>query len=277
MFSWVVRGVGAAFVGLVPLIAWAEVDDLDIAIFDALGQGEIIQIMRDEGIVSGREIAAALFATPVNSKWDQTLDRVYDTEVMTDRALAAFSDSLAGSDRQAILAFFTADPGQMIVALEVSGRAAMLDPDVFDIALGQGRDMIAQGGARAEMIGDFMAENDLVERNVAGGLNAMIAFYSGLQQGGGLPQGVSIDVLLGDLVAQEEAIRTETTDWMVGYLAMAYAPVSEDDLETYLAFSKTEAGQALNQALFDAYEDLFDDISRVLGYEAARIMIQAEL
>lgn len=277
MFSWVVRGIGAAIIGVMPVMAAGEVDDLDVAIFDALRQGEIIEIMRDEGIAGGRESASAMFATSAISKWEQTLDRVYDTDVMFDRALVAFGDSLAEADRAAILEFFTAEPGQTVIALEVSARAAMLDADVTDAALERGREALEQGGARSDLIVDFMRQNDLVERNVAGSLNAMIAFYAGLQQGGGLPEGITLDVLLGDLIAQEEDIRTETTDWMFGYLTLAYAPVSDEKLADYLAFAKTDAGQALNNALFDAYDELFNDISRVLGYEAARIMIQAEL
>ena len=277
MFSWGARVIAGAVIGILPMWVAADVDELDIAIFDALRQSEIIEVMREEGIASGRDGAGRMFAPSALSKWGQALEAVYDTEVMTARALAAFSDSLAGADREAVLAFFTTDPGRTLVALEVSGRRALLDQDVTDSALEQGRAVIDQGGARAELITQFMQENDLVERNVAGNLNSMLAFYVGLQGGGGLPDEVSLEVILEDLISQEANLRAETSNWMFAYLYLSYNPVSDEDLAAYIAFSKTRAGQRLNRALFDAYEELFNDISHVLGREAARIMVQSEL
>lgn len=277
MFSWVSVCFSIVAVAFVPLTATAGVDDTDIAIFDALRQGEIIDVMRQEGIESGRDIADAMFVPAVFSKWDQTLDEVYDTDRMTSLAAAKFSEALEDEDREGILAFFASEPGATLIALEVSARRAMLDDDVTEIALEQGRDMMAADTMRADLIGAFITTNDLIEMNVAGSLNSNLAFYTGLQDGGALPEDLTLDQLLVDLLSQEGAIRTETTEWMFGYLSMAYQPVSDDDLAAYLAFSQSPSGQALNRALFAAYEDLFNDISRVLGYEAAKIMLQAEL
>lgn len=277
MFSWVSACFSIVAVAFVPLTATAGVDDTDIAIFDALRQGEIIDVMRQEGIESGRDIADAMFVPAVFSKWDQTLDEVYDTDRMTSLAVAKFSEALEDEDREGILAFFASEPGATLIALEVSARRAMLNDDVTEIALEQGRDMMAADTMRADLIGAFITTNDLIEMNVAGSLNSNLAFYAGLQDGGALPEDLTLDQLLVDLLSQEGAIRTETTEWMFGYLSMAYQPVSDDDLAAYLAFSQSPSGQALNRALFAAYEDLFNDISRVLGYEAAKIMLQAEL
>jgi hypothetical protein len=61
------------------------------------------------------------------------------------------------------------------------------------------------------------------------------------------------------------------------YLAMAYQPLSDADLEAYIAFSRTPEGQVLNRALFAAFDALFNALSRDLGLAAARLMAGQDL
>ena len=68
---------------------------------------------------------------------------------------------------------------------------------------------------------------------------------------------------------EEPEIRAETEGWLFAYLHLAYGPLPVDDLETYLAFSRTDAGKALNAALFDGYEAMYRDISYALGRAVA--------
>jgi hypothetical protein len=49
------------------------------------------------------------------------------------------------------------------------------------------------------------------------------------------------------------------------FLTLTYQPLSDADLQAYIAFSKTPAGQRVNAAMFQAYDALFDEISRDLG------------
>ena len=41
--------------------------------------------------------------------------------------------------------------------------------------------------------------------------------------------------------------------------------MSHDELQGYIAFSETPAGQRVNAAMFQAYDAVFDQISRDLG------------
>ena len=41
-------------------------------------------------------------------------------------------------------------------------------------------------------------------------------------------------------------ITEDTTAWLYGYMLLAYSPLSDDELATYVAFAQTEAGQSLN-------------------------------
>jgi len=137
--------------------------------------------------------------------------------------------------------------------------------------------MRREGDPRVEMITRFAEANDLVERNVAGALNANLAFYRGMVAGGAFDGGLSESEILADVWSQEAEVRRETEEWLFPFLAMAYQPLSEDDLGAYLAFSETAPGQALNAALFAGFDAMFEAISQDLGLAAARMMTSQDL
>jgi hypothetical protein len=53
--------------------------------------------------------------------------------------------------------------------------------------------------------------------------------------------------------------------------------LSDGDLEAYIAFSETDAGQALNAALFEAFDVVFTEASRALGEAVARHLTAEEI
>ena len=77
--------------------------------------------------------------------------------------------------------------------------------------------------------------------------------------------------------AQEEDIRADTEEWVYSYLALAYDPLSNEDIEAYIALSRSDEGRALNRALFGAFDDLFVDISRRLGMGASRFLVGEDI
>jgi hypothetical protein len=121
----------------------------------------------------------------------------------------------------------------------------------------------------------FARTNDLIEFNVAGALNANLAFYRGLSQGGAFEERLTEDQMLADVWAQEAEIRGETADWLFPYLALSYKSLSDADLASYQAFAETAAGKKLNAAVFAAFDVVFTRISLDLGRAAAR-RIQGE-
>jgi hypothetical protein len=78
--------------------------------------------------------------------------------------------------------------------------------------------------------------------------------------------------MLADVWSQEPDIRAETEGWLYPFLALAYEPLSDADIEAYLAFSESQAGQAMNAALFAAFDKVFSDISRDLGRAVAEML-----
>jgi hypothetical protein len=262
----------AAFVFANP----AAADDAD-ALFDALGLPDIIDVMRQEGIAYGAQIGSDLFPNRVTPAWAATVATIYDGEVMHDTVRAEFNAVIEGADVASMLAFFQSEPGQSIIELEVSARRALLD-DAVDVASKEAA-KIAQtdNTVRFQLIEDFAAGNDLLETNVADAMSANMAFYMGLTDGGAFDDALTEDQILADVWDQEPDIRANTSDWVYSFLLLAYDPLSDEDIAAYTAFSNTDAGAALNAALFSSFDDMFDGISFALGREAARTMASQDL
>jgi hypothetical protein len=125
---------------------------------------------------------------------------------------------------------------------------------------------------RLALIRDFAVAGDLIEMNVAGAMNANLAFYQGMADSGGAAAEMTEEEILSDVWGQEPQVRADTEEWLFPYLVMAYEPLSDEDLEAYTAFWESAAGKRLNTALFAAFDVVFTDISRDLGRAAARQM-----
>ncbi len=253
-----------------------DVEKLD-ALFDALGMPEIIAVMRDEGLEYGTTLATDLLPGGASTDWSDAVAAIYDPQMMYEEVRGAFGEALEGDDIDAMLAFFTTQPGRSSVDLEVSARRAMLDDAVEEAAIDAARLAMLDETPRYLMVQDFVVANDLIESNVVGALNSSFAFYTGLIDGGAMPAGVTAEAALENVWGQEGEIRESTTEWVYSFLLMAYQPLSDDALSAYITFSKSDAGQDLTTALFVAFDGMFNDISRGLGLAASRFMLSQEL
>lgn len=263
---------------LMPSLAVAQVapEKLD-ALFDAMGMDDMLAVMQAEGIDYGNQIAEDLFPGRTTDEWTDTVARIYAQEPLERGVREDFHTALADADVDAMLSFFESDLGQTIVDLEVSARRALMDDDVEEASIAAAAIALADETPRAALVTTFVEANDLLETNIAGAMNANYAFYIGLMEGGGLDQAMSEDQILADVWAQEPEIRENTRQWIYSYLLLAYQPLSDADLEAYSAFSQTDAGQDLNDALFDAFDGMFEEISRALGFAASTFMVGQDL
>lgn len=236
----------------------------------ALGLPRLVEVMRQEGIAYGAQIAADLFPGQDSEAWQEMVTLIYDSAWMEAATIAGLRAELAGEDVAAMTAYFTSEPGRTIAALEISAREALLDEAVEEAA----SEAAAEGSdtPRMALIRRYIEANDLVENNVSGALNANYAFYAGLTEGGAFDETLTESEILTQVWAQEPQIRQSTTDWVESFLFLAYAPLGEAQLEDYIAFSQSPTGQAMNAALFAAFDPMFDEISHALGLAAARVM-----
>jgi hypothetical protein len=248
-------------------------------LMDALKMADMMQIVRTEGLDYAHELNADMLDGQGSGFWAAQVDKIYDLHRMTETTRAGLADALQGDDLDATLAFFQTATGARIVALENAARGAMGDDDVEEIARQNYRDMEQDGeqdgGARLELIRAFVAANDLLERNVSGALTSNYQFFRGLSDGHAFD--MNDDEMIAEVWAQEEEIRSDTDEWLMGYLLMAYQPLSDEELSAYIAFSQTDAGQALNRGLFDGFNAMYTDISYALGRAVALELAASEL
>lgn len=235
----------------------AELDRLYVA----LGTPDLIAIMRQEGLIQVAEMEAETFGDRGGGPaWDAAMDRIYSVDQMSETFRVGFDAGLAGVDVAPLLAFFEGDIGKEVVSLEIAGREAFLDETVEAAAEDVFADM--DDTARKEALTTFIEQNDLIELNVMGGLNSSLAFYRGMADGG-LP--LDQDQVLQDVWAQEPEIRASTETWIYAYLNLSYEPLTPEELGAYIEITGSDAGRALNSALFDGFDKVFIDISRALG------------
>jgi len=239
---------------------------------DALGMDRLLPVMRQEGEVYARDLADDLFPGRTTARWRAEVDAIYDVARMRDTMVAGLRAGLPANTVAPLTDFFTSDLGTRIVGLETSAREALLDPSVETASEEALEAMRAADDPRLALIEDFVEANDLVEMNVVGALNSNFAFYRGLEAGGAFDGTLTEEQMLADVWAQEPEIRADTETWVYSYLALAYGPLADDELERYVALSRSPEGQALNAALFAAFDRLFVRISRELGEAAAQVM-----
>lgn len=240
---------------------------------------DVMEVMREEGLEYGADLQAELFPGSGAARWPGLVADIYQTDAMLRRFDDVFGPEMAADPvaLTASLDFFASEQGRRIVELELAARRALLDEAVEEVARAQVARMRRDDDPRVRMITRFAEANDLVERNVAGALNANLAFYKGMVVGGAFEGGLTEGEILADVWSQEPEVRREIDEWLFPFLAMAYQPLSDDDLRAYLAFSETPSGQVLNAALFAGFDAMFADISRDLGLAAALMMSGQDL
>ncbi len=267
--------LAAAAVALLALPASAankaELDRL----FEALGTAELLDIMRTEGLVQADELQTEMFPGRGGRSWHGLASAIYDTGDMAATFRVRFDEELAETDVTPLLEYFDSDAGSRIIELELSGRRALVDSDLEEAAREAYADLSQSGDPRVDQIQSFVDANDLIELNVMGAMNASLAFYRGLSDGGGFDMGE--EQMLTEVWSQEPSIRDDTSTWLYAYLALAYRPVSDAALDTYVEVTSSPAGRDLNRALFAGFDDVFRDVSYGLGRAASRFMTSEEL
>jgi len=244
-------------------------------LYETMRLGEILEIMREEGLEYGDDLRAEMFPGQGAAGWPRVVGRIYALERMEAEFLTSFEDAVGDQDLSALIDFFSSPRGRDIVEFEVSARRALLDEEIEETARRIWRDLKGEIDPRRDLIERFVDANDLIEANVAGAMNSSLAFYEGLATSDAFGGDWTMDRILSTVWEQETEIRADTKDWIYPYLTLAFEPLPAEDIEAYIALSESEPGEALNAALFAAFDVLFVKISREMG-EAAALYLEGE-
>lgn len=270
------RGAGAA-IGLC-LTLWAGMASAEAAARDLaalMRMPEMIEAMRIEGLEDAAALDDEMLGGRGGVHWREQAARIYDVTRMEAAVITALDQGMSAEDLTQAQGFFGSDAGQRIVAMEVAARVAMSNAELEEMAQERYLGMTRQSDPLLGPVQHFIETNDLIGRNVTGTMASSYAFYQGMMDGGAV--GLDDQTILAMLREQRPDLEAETRDWLHGFLAMAFAPLSAEDVTAYARYSATPSGQALNVALFDGFDLMFVEISFDLGSALARAMTASDL
>lgn len=259
-----------------PITAFAQSSATIDDILDALLLPELMQIMYDEAMISSEELIMDFAPDKAGAGWTAAMERINDAGRSEALMRSEFSEAFPEEYIERVARFVQSPQARALVRLEVSARKALADPDVEQASIQALEFYDETHPERFAQVARFIEINELVDANVIGALNSNAAFLRGLSTGaGGKLSAGDENEILNDVWAQEPDIRAGTEEWVYSFLMMAYAPASDSDMEAYIAFSESDPGQALNLALFQAFDVLFVQSSRETG-EALALLMSSE-
>ena len=166
----------ALALAMAPVVGRAETAPLAVpapasaqALSDALLIGDVMAVLREEGLANATELAAD-FPSGANPGWKATVEAIYAPEAMRATFDAALAKELAASPAavEAAVAFFASEGGQKALRLEIEARRALLDPATEAAAKERWAEMDAADTPRAAALHRFAEVNALIESNVMG-------------------------------------------------------------------------------------------------------------
>ncbi|WP_299897068.1 DUF2059 domain-containing protein [uncultured Ruegeria sp.] len=252
----------------VPLQADQKVDRLA----QAMHLSHVMEILVQEGQVHREELDETLLDKTGGAFFETQVRDIYDPDWMQKQLTDAFEAGLSDAQLDQAILFFESDLGQTIVALENSARQAMSDQAIEDMAR-EAYDSVKRNTTRFELVDEYIQANDLIDKNVQGALSSDYNFFRGLDVDA---QGDDQE-LLAELLSQKKSRAAETEAWLYSFLLMAYRPLDETQMRENIAFSRTETGRALNEALFDGFDRMFNDISFRMGRAVAQTLRASDL
>jgi hypothetical protein len=244
-------------------------------LYDLIEVDAYNQILRDEGLKGADDLAWDMLGRGADGALMTQIGKIYDLDRLGETARIALRNGMTDEQIDYAVAFFESAEAQKVVQLEVAARRAMSDSTIEDAAKEAWYEAEESKPWMVARINEIIEINDWIERNVAGGLNSNLQFFKGLADGDGLT--MSEAEMLSEVWSQEDEVRLETADWLGAYLLLAYDPLTELELKSYTTFWQTDAGQALNAALFDGFDAAYDEISYATGRVIALSMGTQEL
>ncbi|KIN65039.1 hypothetical protein Z946_3937 [Sulfitobacter noctilucicola] len=272
--SYLLSGLLGVWLTLAAATA-AQADARTTVLVDVLKLQEAAGILALEGIASSEDLNRDMLEGQGGAGWALQVQQIYAPDRMVELVRAELEAALKGDALEEVITFFAGSRGRQIIDLENSARRAIQDPEVEEAARARYRALKGTDDPRLALITSYIESGDMIERNVTSALNSNYQFLRGLVEGGAFE--MSEEEMLSDAAGDLEESTKDTAEWLYGYLLLAYHPLQDADLEAYIAFANTKAGQALNRALFDGFGKAYEDISYALGRAVSLNMTAEEL
>lgn len=248
--------------------------DMDPAdrLWRELQLGALMPLLQQEAVAEAARMEAEGLIAGGGLPWARVVERIHQPDRMEALFREGLAQALPRAEAATVrrgLAFHGSGLGRRVVGLEISARRALQEEGVEAEARAAFAEALAAGQPRAQAIARMIDEADMVAPNVAGGLNAAIAFSRGYAAAGGFDMPPDERQVVSDAWAQRAEIETEARAWLQGFLMLAYGPLSDAELADYARHVASPEGQALSQLLFAGFDRAFAQTSYDMGVAAA--------
>ena len=244
-------------------------------LYQLLHLDELVDIVSEEGLADANATADAYLQGVTRGGFGASIAKIYDKNSLTSRVKAMFAKALPARSADRIIALSHTHLGREVRQREESSRRAITDPSIEDYVIELVLEAEARGKRRPQLLRSAIKEMDWVKQNLAGAFEARFAFLEAVSQVEGLQldQGQIFTLMQSD----QEALSKEIEEWLLGYMHMAYSPLSDDELTAYLAFQTSPEGMDLNAALFDTFNKLTTENAQKLGQFTASALSAQDL
>ncbi|CAM3149550.1 hypothetical protein PANO111632_05305 [Paracoccus nototheniae] len=254
-----------------PALAPAQADMLDRA-WQVLQLEALMPVLRDEAATEAAGMQAEGLIAGSGPDWAGVVARIHDPDRLERLFREGAAEALARTDPAVIdraLRFHAAGLGRQVVGLEISARRAMLEEGIEEAARQDYARARDDGQPRAAQIDRMIDRADLIAPNVAGALNATIAFSRGFAAGEGFDMPLTPQQMMAEAWAQRDQIEADATGWLQGFLMLSYGPLSDAELDGYTDWLASAEGRAMSQLLFAGFDRAFGQTSYDMGLAAA--------
>ncbi|WP_170570246.1 DUF2059 domain-containing protein [Ruegeria atlantica] len=261
----------AAFLTLALWAMPVQAEEKVERLMEALQVDEVIDILRNEGHNLGQDLQQSFLENQGGQVFLDQVDRIYDAKSMRGHIIQVFEETLSDSQLDRAILFFESDLGKTITSLELSARVALSDEAIEEMA----NDAYVGWDRNAQffrLVDEYIVVNNLIDQNVQNALSADFNFFRGMSLGTG-----DDSELLAQLLEQQDDTTESTRTWLYSFFLLAYKPLSDSEMRENIAFSRTETGKAVNTALFESFDQMFDSIYYKLGQAVAQVLKGSDL
>jgi hypothetical protein len=245
----------------------ARADARMSVLFDVMQLNDAAHILSSEGITAAQALDEEMLSGQGGAAWQQQVAGIYDAQRMAEGVRAALTAELTPDEVEAVIDFYATDLGAEIIEYENTARVVMGNSEAEAAARGRLMALRDTDAPRLALINAYISSGDMITRNVTNEMNASYQFLRGLVDGRMID--MSESQMLQEAARDIDARTRETTEWLQSYLLLAYDPLTDVQLEAYITFVESDAGQALNRALYAGFETIYEDISYALGRAVA--------
>ena len=224
-------------------------------LYDALHLQKIVKILHDEGIEDALESGKNYLGADYDAaSFEKAVNKIYSYEMMDNFMRKGLVKALPRTKAEAALRFFSKGVGAQAALLETSARSAISHEEVEFAAIQSAKEAKRRNTVRYSLLEKNIKDLELVELNMTGAFSAQYAFLSNLSALDDMP--INNDAIVALLLEKKEEMRQDIVDWLMGFTHMAYTPLSDEELKTYLSFLSSADGKVLNKTLFYIFNDL---------------------